>query len=402
MEPTDDLSDVTWWPAGPINQPSVSAPTVVVAPEPRKPRRGGLLAAAVIGGLIGGGATLGGLVATDAIDLNSSTPSFTVIENVEGTSNGLVALAANAMPSIARVVVLGPTDDGGLAPYATGSAVGFTAEGHLVTNAHVVADAQQIEVELLDGRVVEAKLIGTDPLTDVAVIKIPPGLVPPIPLGTNTRLAIGDTAIAVGNPRGFEGGPSVTTGIISAFGRQLSIADRDLPALVGLIQTDAPISGGSSGGALLNAKGELVGITTAKSTGTDTEGLGFAIPVDLVLNIATTLVEGGKVEHPFLGILGTTHIETLPGGIVQPAGARIAEILGERETDLVERSAFGEAGALVDDIIVAFDGNPIRTMPQLAALMRYYRADQIVEVDLIRDGEPISISLTLDRRPEGV
>jgi serine protease DegQ len=120
------------------------------------------------------------------------------------------------------------------------------------------------------------------------------------------------------------------------------------------------------------------------------------------LNIALTLVEGGTVEHPFLGILGTTHTETLPGDIVQPAGARIVEILGERETDLVERSAFGEAGALVDDIIVAFDGNPIRTMPELAALLRYYRADQTVEVDLIRDGQPISISLTLDRRPEGV
>ena len=401
MEPFDDLNDVTWWPAGPIVEPSIS-PSNVVASQPKKPRRGEFLAAAVIGGLIGGGATLGGLVATDTIDLNSSTPSFTVIENAEGPSTGLAALAAKAIPSIARVVVLGSSEDGELVPFATGSAVGFTSEGHLVTNAHVVADAQQIEVELLDGRVLEAQLIGTDPLTDVAVIKIPPGLVPPIPLGNNTLLAIGDTAIAVGNPRGLQGGPSVTTGIISAFGRQLSIADRDLPALVGLIQTDAPISGGSSGGALLNANGELIGITTAKSTGSDTEGLGFAIPVDLVLNIALTLVEGGTVEHPFLGILGTTHTETLPGDIVQPAGARIAEILGERETDLVERSAFGEAGALVDDIIVAFDGNPIRTMPELAALLRYYRADQTVEVDLIRDGQPISISLTLDRRPEGV
>ena len=407
--------DIPWWPAGPIEQP---VPVADLSAEPRgkQRRRGASLSSSFIAGILGALLTMGALAGTGLIEIGSTEEPPVSVSGGDGqAAKDLSTLAAEALPSIARVVVATNNEVGEAAAFATGSAVGFSSEGHLVTNAHVVAGADVLRVELIDGRTVSAELIGFDALTDVAVIKIPAGFVPPIALGVSAEVSIGDTAVAVGNPLGLEGGPSVTAGVVSAFGRQLSIADRDLPALVGLIQTDAPISGGSSGGALLNARGELIGITTAKSSGDNTEGLGFAIPVDLVENIARTLISNGKVDHPFLGILGTTFTEELADGSVQPSGAIIGGILQEDGTyvtldasDAIEiegnvhKSAFGEAGARLGDVIVAFDGTPIRTMNQLAALMRYYRAGDSIAVDLIRDGGSLTISVTLDTRPEGI
>ena len=250
----------------------------------------------------------------------------------------------------------------GIIEVGTGSGVGFTNEGHLLTNNHVVEDSVRIEVELIDGRTYEAELVGRDELTDVAVIKIEPGLVAPIPLAERADLGIGDMAIAVGNPLGLEGGPSVSVGVISAFERPLDIErpDGESRSLQGLIQTDAAISGGSSGGALVDRDGALIGITTAKSVGSTTEGVGFAVPVDLVVNIALDLISFGEVEHPFLGILGATYYETLSDGAESPGGAEVLRIIdGSVAGDPVDVSAFGIAGAprraLLHDCLVALD-----------------------------------------------
>jgi serine protease Do len=392
---------------------------------------------ALAAGAIAGALTGWAISASSSDDTAAATPSTTptefttvVLDRPVGSTTDedetdVAAVAARVMPSIVRVGVYEevpqdeldvlcetPNDAGqfpavcedGLAEVGTGSGVGFTAEGHILTNNHVVEDAVRIEVELVDGRTYEAELVGRDELTDVAVIKVQPGLVEPIPLGELAELGIGDMAIAVGNPLGLAGGPSVSVGIISAFERPLDIdrPDGQTRSLQGLIQTDAAISGGSSGGALVDRDGALIGITTAKSVGGTTEGVGFAVPVDLVVNIALDLISFGSIDHPFLGILGGTHYETLADGGEAPRGAEVIQVLDGSVADSpVQVSAFGLAGAEAGDVIVEFDGVEIGNMNQLASLLRRYRAGQEVEVTVQRAGEPVILDVVLGSRPDG-
>jgi serine protease Do len=394
----------------------------------------GFLAVALAAGAMAGAVTGWAIGASDDEPAASAAPTppaevTTVVldrpvDPVDDEAMDVAAVAARVMPSIVRVGVFEevpqdeldtlcetPNDAGefpsvcedGLAEVGTGSGVGFTAEGHILTNNHVVEDAARIEVELVDGRTYPAELVGRDELTDVAVIKVQPGLVEPIPLADRASLGIGDTAIAVGNPLGLVGGPSVSVGIISAFERELEI---DRPGgtrrLQGLIQTDAAISGGSSGGALVDRDGALIGITTAKSVGGTTEGVGFAVPVDLVVNIGLDLISFGSIDHPFLGILGRTHYETLADGGEAPRGAEVIQVLdGTVEDSPVEVSAFGLAGAEPGDVIVEFDGVEIGNMNQLGSLLRRYRAGQEVEVAVQRADERVILDVVLGSRPDG-
>lgn len=419
----------SWWPEGPIPAPSTqTAVAPPVGPEastpPVPPRRAGVgvvLSVALIGGIIGGLAVLGTLSATGALDgapvVAATVPDTgaTVVVNrppaTTGTLDSDVAkVAESVLPSVVRVAVYTaiPGQTSGdfndrFRPLGTGSGVGFTPEGHILTNNHVVEGADMIRIELVDGRVYEAELVGRDQLTDVAVIKVAPGIVAPLPLADRADLGIGDVAIAIGNPLGLAGGPSVSVGVISAFERQLDITRQDGSSqnLQGLIQTDAAISGGSSGGALVDATGSLIGITTAKSVGESTEGVGFAVPVDLVENIALDLIRDGRVVHPFLGIIGTTHYRTLADGAEVPAGAEVVRIIGGEADDPVTESAFGIAGARVGDVIVAVDDIAITDMNQLASLLRRYRAGQDVDVAIERGTTTLEITVTLDARPEG-
>ncbi len=433
--PTLDKLTKDYWPAGPIPRPEApSASSALFEKSARSTRRMDLVLVAVLSLILGAGGTAAGLLGTDLLQdriteraeevvnaaLEDFEPPTDVVTlspaatdgagdsmqlpfNDEQLDSDLGAIVAEALPSVVRVVVsteiTGP-DGPVFEPIGTGSGIGLTNQGHLLTNNHVIDEADLIQIELVDGRVYEAELVGTDGLTDVAVIKVAPGLIPPIALGASDSVSIGDRAIAVGNPLGLEGGPSVTVGIISAFGRQLDIVTRTAP-LQGLIQTDAPISGGSSGGALLDAEGRLIGITTAKSVGESAEGLGFAIPIDLAIGIATDLIESGSIDHPFLGILGATAYVELADGASQPAGARIVRILGTEADDPIEQSAFGTAGAAIDDVIVAVNGERVQTMNQLATLMRFYRAGDVITVTVVRDGEQVDLEVELASRPEG-
>ncbi len=179
----------------------------------------------------------------------------------------------------------------------TGSGFIIDSKGEIITNAHVVDGASKVTVTLKDGREFEGKVVGTDPVTDVAVIHIEAENLPTVPLGNSEQLQPGDWAIAIGNPLGLDN--TVTTGIVSAIGRssaQVGVPDKR----VEFIQTDAAINPGNSGGPLLNQKGEVIGVNTAILQGA--QGLGFAIPINTVQEIADELVANGKVEHPFLGI----------------------------------------------------------------------------------------------------
>ncbi len=417
-----------WWPEGPIPRPE-SSPAPQNPHEPSRPapaprtesRRTGrglvVVLVALLAGALAGGGTAVLLTADDANQAAAPPPTTepgittVVLEQPEidlEEDLGVVStVAARVLPSVVRVQVLEESlDENGeivFLPIGTGSGVGYTAEGHLLTNSHVVEDADRIEIELVDGRIYDADLVGADPVTDVAVIKVDPGLVQPIPIADRNGLAIGDAAIAVGNPLGLVGGPSVSVGVISAFERELSIDRRDGTErnLQGLIQTDAAISGGSSGGALVNQDGALIGITTAKSVGSTTEGVGFAVPVDLVEGIANDLITEGEIEHPFLGISGRAAYEDLPDGAQAPAGAEIVEIL-DSVGGLAIDSALGEAGGRAGDVIVAMDDVEISTMNQLASLLRRYRAGQEVTITVQRDGAEVVLDVTLGNRPADV
>jgi len=243
-----------------------------------------------------------------------------------------------------------------------------------------------------DGRTYPAEVVGQDATTDLAVLRIAAAGLTPIALGSSEDLEIGDTAIAVGSPLGLEGGPSVTAGVVSAFDRQLGTGEG---RLFGMIQTDAPITRGSSGGALVDAEGRLIGITTAIGVSdVGAEGLGFAIPVELVAVVTDQLAEAGVASHPFIGIKGTTFFREQADGATVPAGVEVAEV--------IEGTAAELAGIREGDILLSVAGERLTTMEQLVVMVRYYRVGEQIAVDLERGGEQLTIMVTLLERPEGV
>ena len=228
-----------------------------------------------------------------------------------------------------------------------GSGVLFDSQGLLLTNAHVVEGAEELTVGLSDGRRVKGRVIGADPLTDLAVVRLEgEGLWPVAVLGNSDRLNVGDWAIAVGNPYGLEN--TVTLGIISNLNRnvsQLGISGKRLD----LIQTDAAINPGNSGGPLLNAEGEVIGINTLVRSGPGA-GLGFAIPINRAKAIASELVATGKARHPVIGI-GLSRVPAERPGGPAPSGAVIRSIQKMGPAD--------QAGLQVDDVITAVDGQAV-------------------------------------------
>lgn len=357
---------------------------------------------AIMGGLIGSLLTVAALsvagVFTEAEPVETPTTTATTVPATvqapasiptEGTT-AVARIAELVRPSIVTVEVGSGSGVDGFAD-GTGSGVVYSSDGLVLTNNHVVKDAEFVRVIFSDGRIYQAEVVGADPLTDVAVIRVSAPNLTPIGLADIENVRIGDPAIAIGNPLGLGGGPSVTFGIVSAFDRNLVLTASD--QLFGLIQTDAPITRGSSGGALLDGQGRLIGITTAIGVSdVGAEGLGFAVPVDLVVGIAKDLIADGEVRHAFLGIVGENAFELTLDDARLPTGARISSVEAE--------SAISVAGAQAGDTIVALDGVPVANMNELVSMLRTYRAGQTVEVELLRDDGTIDIRVVLDRRPD--
>ena len=312
-------------------------------------------------------------------------PSTTV--PVFAPADLVAVVASRAIPSIVTVHNL----DEELDRAGSGSGVVISPDGFIITNHHVIDGASTLKVIMSDGLSYPAELIGSDPLMDIAVLKVDAGDLPFIRFGSMEGLRTGEPAIAVGNPLGLDGGPSVTAGVISAFDRSLVTNPLTGDSLYGLLQTDAPITRGSSGGALLDVHGLLLGITTAIGlSDVGAEGLGFAVPINLVEQIVDDLMSEGEVRHAFLGIRGSSAFSELADGVESPLGVEIS---------ILEESAIGDAGAEDGDVIVALDGVAVRSMPQLVARLRSYRADEPVTVTLQRGEETLDIDLTLGRFP---
>ncbi|MEC7820597.1 MAG: trypsin-like peptidase domain-containing protein [Actinomycetota bacterium] len=323
-------------------------------------------------------------------------------------SSEIVTVAEIATKTIVQIQVGFLNEDGEFIGQGGGSGVVLTNDGLIITNHHVL-DMEEITIEPVntevrvvfeDGKMYGGEIVGSDKLTDVGLIKIGANGLSPILIGKSSKLVVGDIAVAIGHPLTLGAEPTVTTGIISALNRRLDVGnDSQAVTLFGLIQTDAPITRGSSGGALLNQKGELVGITTAIATAdVGAEGLGFAIPVDLALSIVDDLLKDGTVLHSFLGILGTQNFDTAEDGARIFAGVKIEELYGPAN----DVYAIGKAGALPGDIIRSLDGTKIKTLDQLITLLRARRAGEKVTIEILRGEEVIELVFELDLRPSDI
>lgn len=272
--------------------------------------------------------------------------------------------------------------------HGIGSGVIISPDGYIITNNHVVADATDIKVTLGDRRILPAKLIGTDPLTDLAVIKIEGGNFPNVPLGDSSQLRPGQTVLAFGNPFGFRF--TVTRGIVSALNRPNPYNDD--PRKPGqFIQTDAAINQGNSGGPLVNAHGEVVGINTFLiSPSGSFAGMGFAIPTQIVQPTVESLVRYGKVSHSYIGV-GITDVTPENSKFFDLKDANGA-VISEVQPD----SPGAKAGLKVGDVIVGLDGQKVSDAGQLQAEVSSKHPGTKVTLDVLRDGKNVNVAVTLE------
>ena len=323
-----------------------------------------------------------------------------VMPRVDSTE--IVSIAELATKTIVQVQVGNVSEDGEFLPNGGGSGVVISDEGLIMTNHHVIDNSTEVRVVFEDGRMYESEIIGSDKLTDIGLLKISASNLIPISIGNSDALLVGDLAVAIGHPLTLGAAPTVTTGVVSALARRLDVGGEAMNSgvtLFGLIQTDAPITRGSSGGALINSNGELIGITTAIATAdVGAEGLGFAVPVNLALGIADDLLKEGQILHAFLGILGAQHFDTADDGARVFSGVIIQELYGPGN----EVFAIGKAGAMPGDIIKNINGINVQTLDGLITVLRQKRAGDTVEIEILRNSQFITLVFELDLRPSDV
>ena len=317
-------------------------------------------------------------------------------------SSEVVSIAEIATKTIVQLQVGERNENDEFFSVGGGSGVVINEKGLIITNHHVIDDATDVRVIFEDGRMYESEIIGSDRLTDIGVIKINIESLTPISFGNSSDILVGDLAVAIGHPLTLGAAPTVTTGIISALDRRLDVGSDAMNTgvtLFGLIQTDAPITRGSSGGALLNQNGELIGITTAIATAdVGAEGLGFAVPINLAMSIVKDILDDGKVLHAFLGILGAQYFEVADDGARIFSGVLIQELYGPAD----DIYAIGKAGALPGDIIKKVNDINVTTLDQLITILRSMRAGDEITIEIERNENIIKLIFNLDLRPSDI
>jgi len=262
-----------------------------------------------------------------------------------------------------------------------GSGVIYSEDGYIITNNHVAGEAEDILVTLYDGSEYPAELVGADENTDIAVIKIEAGNLNDASFASIDTVKVGDLAIAVGSPFGLQ--QTVTMGVISAKGRDITISPETLP-MVNLIQTDAAINSGNSGGPLINSAGQVIGINSLIIEPSLSSGIGFAIPSDTAVNMAEQIIEFGRVKIPYIGV---------------EMGENKTDITGVYINDAPEGYPASEAGIKTGDIISKFDGVEVKTSYELFAQILRHDVGDVVEVEIYRDGEYLTVTLKLVENP---
>lgn len=277
--------------------------------------------------------------------------------------------------------------------HSLGSGVVVSPDGYILTNNHVVDGATDIEVVLKDKRQLKAKVVGTDPRTDIAVLKIPATGLASVTIGDSSKMRVGDIVLAVGDPFGI--GETVTMGIVSALGRR-SLDIEGAGGYEDFIQTDASINPGNSGGALVNTHGQLIGINTAiiSNGGGGNQGIGFAVPINMARHVMEQLVSNGKVTR---GYLGVSIQEVTPAlakafGLPSPEGALVGDVTSD--------SPGAKAGLQKGDVIVGMNGQPVSDFQDLRLRVSQSAPGETVKLDLYRGGQKRQMSVTLGELPD--
>ena len=371
------------------------------------------------------GIVVGGVIATAAIifavfvsfnSINDSESNGLIVTNgnhaqTVGESVGiersyeysLIDIFEKSEESVVQVNVFRGGSDGGM-----GSGFVFSEEGYIITNQHVVRDAQKVTVTFLDGEAYIGDVIGTDPDLDIAVVKVSPSntYLQPIKIGDSSKLKVGEKIAAIGNPFGLSG--SMTSGIVSQIGRLLP--QESGYSIPDVIQTDAAINPGNSGGPLINMKGEVVGINTAIQSATgEFSGIGFAVPSNTVKKVVPVLIEDGEFKHPWMGISGTDvdpeladfrGLKSSKGflviSVIEESPAEQAGLIGVTETKEID----GRELAVDGDIIVSIDGNTVRKISDiLIHLQREKSVGDEMVLSVNRNGEILELTMVLEERP---
>lgn len=407
--------------SGPSSDPSSASPLGTLGTTPRPERRreshlGQTLGAALLAAVLASGGTYA-LTHAGESSSSTATPTATATTNSNQNTSPTVTqgsatapdwttVAGAVAPSVVSIDVTTAQGAG------AGSGVVFDNQGHVLTNNHVVEGAGgngSITVTLSDGRTYPASVVGTDPSTDLAVIKLsgaPKDLVP-ISLGSSDALKVGAPVMAVGNPLGLSG--TVTTGIVSALNRPVSTGGSPESPLgqqqssgdevvTNAIQTSAAINPGNSGGALVNAKGELVGINSSiaslgqsGSGQSGNIGIGFAIPIKEAKSIADQLIASGKAQHAYLGV--STRDTVVTDGSAKRAGAQVVSVNGGTPA--------ANAGLKSGDVVIAVDGQRVDSATALVAQIREMKAGDKTTLTVIRNGSRQDVSVTLAVKPAG-
>ena len=389
-------------PAGPEPQAAASKP-----PKKRRKRSGGrivrsaaalVLAAAMgfAGGFVGARVgNAGNKVVIQQVErTDSSAASGTAV-----ASGGMTTSQVSEMVSPSVVVIT--TEQVVYSQWSwygqnqvesgAGSGVIISSDGYILTCAHVVSGASQITVTIGDTDYT-ATVVGEDDTSDVAVLKIDATGLTPATVGDSDSLSVGDSVLAVGNPLGELGG-TVTSGIVSALNRSVTIQGTSSTNTMSLIQMDASVSPGNSGGGLFNMNGELIGLVNAKSSSSDAEGLGFAIPINDAIQVAQDLLENGYVSgRPYMGI---TYIAVTDA---QTAAQFNVNAYGVYVVDVVQGGPADKAGLKVGDRIVSIDGTEIAQKDDLGTLMQQHTAGDTLSITVARDGQMQTVSLTLGEK----
>ena len=389
-------------PAGPEPQAEASKP-----PKKRRKRSGGrivrsavalVLAAAMgfAGGFVGARVgNAGNKVVIQQVErTDSSAASGTAV-----SSGGMTTSQVSEMVSPSVVVIT--TEQVVYSQWSwygqnqvesgAGSGVIISSDGYILTCAHVVSGASQITVTIGDTDYT-ATVVGEDDTSDVAVLKIDATGLTPATVGDSDSLSVGDSVLAVGNPLGELGG-TVTSGIVSALNRSVTIQGTSSTNTMSLIQMDASVSPGNSGGGLFNMNGELIGLVNAKSSSSDAEGLGFAIPINDAIQVAQDLLENGYVSgRPYMGI---TYIAVTDA---QTAAQLNVNAYGVYVVDVVQGGPADKAGLKAGDRIVSIDGTEIAQKDDLGTLMQQHTAGDTLSITVARDGQMQTVSLTLGEK----
>jgi len=346
-------------------------------------------------------AAIGGLLAL-SLAPQVYGPDFMNAGNQEGLPQQQAALPPASLdysPVVTIAEKVGPTVVGisnlrsrqsiferNLIESGSGSGVIISKDGYIVTNYHVIADADRIMVTLADKRQLEAKVTGSDPDTDLAVLQIVGGDLPVAILGDSNILKVGELVVAIGNPLGSDFARSVTAGVLSAKEREIVIEDRKFT----LLQTDAAINPGNSGGALVNSQGYVIGINSVKLVISGVEGMGFAIPISDAKPIINELIEKGYISRPSLGIWGVVIDEGLAWENRLPQGIFIRRV--------IQGGAAEKAGLGPNDIITGINGTEVKTFEELTNITKQFKPGDKITVSIYRQGKNLKVPLILGEK----